>query len=63
MSCTGNETKLVDCFHPGGNHNCRLGTDDAGVVCTGTHIVIFIDFCVFIFNMTNIYLSFRGHMR
>ena len=37
VSCTGNETKLVDCFHPGGNHNCRPGIDDAGVVCTGIY--------------------------
>ena len=36
VSCIGNETKLVDCFYPGGNHNCRPGIDDAGVVCTGT---------------------------
>ena len=36
VSCTGNETKLVDCSHRGvGNHNCRLGIDEAAVVCTG----------------------------
>ena len=36
VSCIGNETKLVDCFHSGvGNHNCRPGRDEAAVVCTG----------------------------
>ena len=39
VSCTGNETRLVDCFYPGeGNHNCRPGIDNAAVVCTGKHI-------------------------
>ena len=36
VSCSGNETKLVDCFHSGvGNHNCRTGIDEAAVICTG----------------------------
>ena len=36
VSCIGNETKLVDCLHPGvGNHNCRPGYNDAAVICTG----------------------------
>ena len=38
VSCTGNETKLVDCPHLGvGIHNCRLGIDEAAVICTGEH--------------------------
>ena len=38
VSCTGNETKLVNCTHLGvGIHNCRLGIDEAAVICTGEH--------------------------
>ncbi|XP_074506615.1 scavenger receptor cysteine-rich domain-containing protein DMBT1-like [Sebastes fasciatus] len=33
LQCTGNETSLTDCAHPGlGNHNCRHA-EDAGVIC------------------------------
>ncbi|XP_037627923.1 deleted in malignant brain tumors 1 protein-like [Sebastes umbrosus] len=33
LQCTGNETSLTDCPHPGlGNHNCRHA-EDAGVIC------------------------------
>ena len=33
--CTGEESRLIDCYHSGiGVHNCDH-TDDAGVRCTG----------------------------
>ena len=36
VSCTGSESRLIDCLHGGiGVHNCDH-TDDAGVRCPGT---------------------------
>ena len=36
VTCTGHESRLIDCPHNGlGNHNCAL-TEDAGVTCTGS---------------------------
>ena len=38
VACTGNETRLVECMHPRvGVHNCKSGTDEAGVICTGEY--------------------------
>ena len=40
VSCTGNETNLVDCTHNGvGVHNC-VHSEDAGVICSGSGIVM-----------------------
>ena len=41
VACTGNETKLVDCFHPGaGNYDCRPGHNEAAVICTGKSSIL-----------------------
>ena len=38
VDCTGNETKLDECTYTGVNmYNCRSGTDEAGVICTGEY--------------------------
>ena len=37
LSCTGNETSLLDCCHIGGLHNCY---STIGIECTGTFIYI-----------------------
>ena len=35
VTCTGNESRLIDCRHNGlENHNC-VESEDAGVICTG----------------------------
>ena len=40
VGCIGNETNLADCPHRGlGVHNCRH-SGDAGVICSGSGIVM-----------------------
>ena len=37
LSCTGNETSLLDCCHSRGRHNCYRTT---GIECTGSYLHI-----------------------
>ena len=38
VNCIGNESKLSECGHRGiGIHDCRAGSDETGVLCTGKH--------------------------
>ena len=35
VHCNGDEMTLAECYHRGiGIHNCREGTEEAGVICT-----------------------------
>ena len=37
VHCNGNEETLTDCNHRGiGVHNCLAGSEEAGVICTGS---------------------------
>ena len=41
--CTGNESKLSDCYHLGvGVHNCFKGYEEAGVVCNSKLLTVHI---------------------
>ena len=41
VRCTGNESRLTDCYHNGvGTHNC-FHTDDVGVSCQIREFIVF----------------------
>ena len=37
LSCTGNETSLLDCCHIGGRHNCYY---TIGIECAGNYLLV-----------------------
>lgn len=40
VQCTGNETRLINCYHNGvGTHNC-FHTDDVGVLCQSREFIL-----------------------